>query len=266
MTPRTIGIIGYGNMGSAIVKGLVDAGVFMPSDIHVADVDDGKLKKARAEGYFTHGSVRELAELSGTIVAAVKPGNLADVLGELRDIPDDRLVVSIAAGVTLSVLERALPDNPVIRVMPNTPAMVGAGVSVFSRGSKAGGEHAGYVRKILGAVGYVCEVPEPLMDAVTGLSGSGPAYAAVVIDALAEGGVLMGLRRDTALELAARTVLGASRMILERGLHPAELRDMVASPGGTTIEGISVLEDGAVRSALIRAVEAAALKARELSE
>jgi len=261
----TLGLIGYGNMGSAIIKGLMSSNQYMPSDIHIVDADENKREEARTEGHFVHDSVTALAEKADAVIIAVKPKDVPKILADLEGLTAEILIISIAAGITIPVIEAALPDSPVIRVMPNTPCMVGAGVSVMSRGSKAGDEHVEAAGKILGAVGFVSEVPENLMDAVTGLSGSGPAYIAVMIDALSDGGVRMGLPRNMALKLAAQTVFGTAKMILEKGMHPSRLRDMVASPGGTTIEGIAALEANGFRSALIEAVEAATLRSEELS-
>ena len=264
MTLGRLGIVGYGNMGSAIVKGLTDNGLFMASDIHVYDIDKDKLDKAGAEGNFTHTSIEELAQSSDTVIVAVKPKDISDVLKALQRISDEKLIISIAAGVSLETIESFLGEKPVIRVMPNTPCMVGAGVNVLTRGSKASDKHVEKATKILSTIGFVSEVPETLMDAVTGLSGSGPAYVALIIDALSDGGVKMGLPRSMALKLAAQTVFGSAKMILEMGLHPTRLRDMVASPGGTTIEGIAVLEANGLRSALIKAVEASTMKSKKL--
>ncbi|MFC1694387.1 pyrroline-5-carboxylate reductase [Candidatus Latescibacterota bacterium] len=265
MSLGTLGLIGYGNMGSAIVKGLLEAGLFKTPDIHIYDIDTEKVEKAGASGHVVHTSISGVGNASGTVIVAVKPGDVLGTLNELRNCAVKPLIISIAAGVTLEQMESVCTENPIIRVMPNTPCMVGAGVSVITRGSKAGQEHAEKAKTILGAIGIVSEVPESLMDAVTGLSGSGPAYVALVIDALSDGGVKMGLPRETALKLAAQTVFGSAKMILEKKMHPTQLRDMVASPGGTTIEGISVLEESSFRAALIDAVEAATLKSRELS-
>ena len=260
-----LGIIGFGNMGSAITKGLVDNGLFMASDIHVHDIDVKKQAKAKAAGHFIHTSIKELSKSSNSIIISVKPKDVIDVVKELVDIPKDMLIISVAAGVSLKTIESVLVDRPVVRVMPNTPCMVGAGVCVLARGSKVKNSHIEKVTSIMRSIGFVSELPETLMDAVTGLSGSGPAYVAIIIDALADGGVKVGLPRDTALKLAAQTVFGTAKMILEKRLHPALLRDMVASPGGTTIEGISVLETSGIRAALIDAVEAAAKKSKNLS-
>jgi pyrroline-5-carboxylate reductase len=265
MSLGKLGIIGFGNMGSAIVKGLLDVKLFMSSDIHVVDIDEKKQNSAKAAGHFIHSSVQKLGELSDIIIVAVKPGDVHGVLLELDALSKDILIISIVAGVTLRSMKSVLKKNPIIRVMPNTPCMVGAGTSVMACGPDVTDEHIEKAENILGAVGFVSVVPETYMDAVTGLSGSGPAYVAMMIDALSDGGVKMGLPRTIALKLAAQTVLGTAKMILENGIHPAELRDMVASPGGTTIEGVSALEAGAFRALLIDAVEAATLRSRELS-
>jgi pyrroline-5-carboxylate reductase len=177
----------------------------------------------------------------------------------------DHLLLSIAAGVTLAKLEAALPAGArVIRAMPNTPALVGAGAAAFAAGSAARPGDAAIAQGILGSAGIALEVPEKLLDAVTGLSGSGPAYIYMVIEALSDGGVAMGLPRDVAMRLAAQTVLGAARMVLDTGLHPGVLKDQVTSPGGTTIEGVHALETAGLRAALIQAVRAAAEKSRLL--
>ena len=260
-----LGIIGYGNMGSAIIRGLIDSGIYKAEDMYVYDVDSEKCEAACGDGCSVVNSLIEAGSAAETILVAVKPGFVCDVVRELGQASSVSLIISIAAGINLASLESAAPDNPVIRVMPNTPCMVGAGASALARGTKAADSHAGKAKDIMGALGYVCEVPENLMNAVTGLSGSGPAYVALVIDAMTDGGVKMGLPRPTALKLAAQTVFGAAKMILDRDISPAALRDMVTSPGGTTIEGISVLESRAFRSALIDAVEAAAWKSEELS-
>ena len=190
------------------------------------------------------------------------------VVHTLPAITEDKLVVSIAAGVTLGELHELLvPGTRTVRVMPNTPCQVGSGASAFALGPSAREEDGDLVNLILAGVGISFgPVPESWLDAVTGLSGSGPAFAAVVIEALADGGVLCGLPRDMAITLAAQTMLGAARLILETGIHPAQLKDMVASPGGTTIEGVLVLEEHGLRCALIGAVEAATLKSRALGQ
>ena len=178
-----------------------------------------------------------------------------------------KLIISIAAGIPIQSIEEQLgKETRIIRAMPNTPALVGAGAAAVAKGAAASGADLELATAIFGSVGLSVTIEESLMDAVTGLSGSGPAYVFMIIDALAEGGVLMGLKRDIAVKLAAQTLLGAAKLCLESGTHPEELRDMVTSPGGTTITGIKALEDGGLRAALISAVEAATIKSRELGK
>jgi pyrroline-5-carboxylate reductase len=175
-------------------------------------------------------------------------------------------VVSIAAGVPVFEIEAVLPHSPVIRVMPNTPVQVGAGAVAFCRGTRATDEHAALVRQVFEAGGICVEVTEAQLDAVTGLSGSGPAYACLIIEALADGGVRMGLPRAVAQQLAAQTLLGTAKLVMESGEHPGVLKDRVATPGGTTIAGLAALEEAGVRSALIKAVEAASRRSAELGK
>jgi len=199
---------------------------------------------------------------------AVKPDQVAGVLGEIEPQLDPKrhLLVSIAAGVTLARLEAAAPGQRFIRVMPNTPALVGASASACAGGSAVTKADGDLILQLLGSVGLVFGVREKLLDAVTGLSGSGPAYAFLMIEALADGGVAAGLPRDIAQKLAAQTLLGAAKMVLETGLHPGALKDAVCSPGGTTIEAIHELERGGVRAALISAVRASAEKSKQLGQ
>ena len=264
MASGTLGIIGFGNMGSAIIGGLIDSQVYMPSDIHVYDIDPAKREQAKSIGHFSHDTIGALLEKTGTVIIAVKPKDVHGVLHELVKAKDLSLVISIAAGVTTARIEEMLKSAPLVRAMPNTPCMVRAGATVISRGKNAADSHVALAKKILGATGYVAELPEGLMDAVTGLSGSGPAYVALMIEAMSDGGVKMGLPRAEALRLAAETVRGTAEMILAKSMHPAQLRDMVTSPGGTTIEGLAVLEKNAFKSAVMSAVEAAAKRSKEL--
>jgi len=266
MKSGNLGIIGYGNMGSAIIKGLIDAGLYKASSIYVYDTAPERNEAARSDGCTVTGSIKELGKAVSTIIIGVKPNVALDVVHDLRDVPPGKLVISIVAGLSAKTIEAVIPDKPVVRVMPNTPCMISEGASAVCRGEKATDEHVRRATEIMGALGYVTEVSEKLMDVVTGLSGSGPAYVAIMIDALSDGGVKMGLPRPAALKLAAQTVLGAAKMILEKNIAPSALRDMVTSPGGTTIAGISVLESHAFRAALIGAVEAATLKSEALGK
>jgi pyrroline-5-carboxylate reductase len=208
-------------------------------------------------------SNEELARLADVLVLCVKPG---DALAALRALDcTGKLVISIVAGLTIAALEEAAGAGArVVRVMPNTPALVNKGAAGFSLGHDATLEDAAVAERIFGSVGNAFQVKEALLDSVTGLSGSGPAYVFLMIEALADGGVLMGLPRESALKLAAQTVAGAAELVLQTGEHPAVLRDMVTSPGGTTIAGIEALEKNGARSALISAVRAATERAREI--
>ncbi len=198
----------------------------------------------------------------------VKPQDILSTLASCAFSPGNgKLLISVAAGVTLSTLEKHTPEAVrIVRTMPNTPSLVGKGATAYCLGSRCAEEDRGIVERLLGAVGISVEVPEKQMDAVTGLSGSGPAYIYLIIEALADGGVRQGLPRAEALRLAAQTVSGAAEMVIHTGTHPAVLKDMVTSPGGTTIAGLSVLEEKNVRSALISAVSAAATRASELGK
>ncbi len=264
---KTIGFIGAGNMAGAMIRGLVKAG--LPGKRILAfDLDRKKLAALRREHRIRLArSNLELLETCGALVLAVKPQVIDAVLAELGPFPArSPLVLSIAAGIPISRLRARLgPESRIVRAMPNTPALIGRGISGFCAGPKVSPAERDLARSILEALGPALEFhDESLLDAVTGLSGSGPAYVYLIIEALSDGGVKMGLPRDAALELAARTVAGAAAMVLETGEHPARLKDMVTSPGGTTIAGLAVLEKARVRSALIQAVEKAARRAKEL--
>jgi pyrroline-5-carboxylate reductase len=207
----------------------------------------------------------EVAGAADLLVLCVKPGDALPALRELGAAAEGKLLVSIAAGLTIAALqEAAAPAARVIRVMPNTPALIHRGATAYSLGTTATEADAAAVEALFGAVGVVHQVKEPLLDVVTGLSGSGPAFAYLVVEALADGAVLMGLPRELALQLAAQTVAGSAEMVMRTGQHPAVLRDMVTSPGGTTIAGIEALEQGGARAALIAAVRAATERARVL--
>ena len=212
------------------------------------------------------GSNAEVVQQADLIILAVKPQHMADVMGEVKPFArPEKLFVSIAAGITLAKLSAGLGTERIIRVMPNTPALVGQGAAAVARAAGANADDAARVLKLLGAVGLAVELDEKLLDAVTGLSGSGPAFVYVMIEALSDGGVRMGLPRTIATQLAAQTVLGSAQMVLG-GEHPAVLKDRVASPGGTTIAGLQALEEHGVRAAFIAAVEAATKRSVELGK
>lgn len=262
-----LGLIGCGKMGGALLRGVEQALGKSSLNVALSDVVPeavNSLRKCLSCKSIT-GTPAEVAAVSEVIILAVKPADMKALCETLAQVKGSRLYLSIAAGISLANLETWLGGKQrVIRSMPNTPALVGKGAAAFSLGSKANAKDAGVVTKILSAVGTADKVAEKLLDAVTGLSGSGPAYIYTVIEALADGGVLMGLPRATALRLAAQTVAGAAEMVLTTGKHPAALRDEVTSPGGTTIAALEKLEQYGLRNAMIQAVRAAAEKSKVL--
>jgi pyrroline-5-carboxylate reductase len=262
-----IGFLGAGKMATALAKGFIHAEVAFPKEIMASDIVDAARKNFAAEiGSKTTVSNVEVAEFANVLILATKPDQVAAALSEIRGaFTEKHLLISIAAGVTIAKLEGALPSGArVIRVMPNTPALVGAGASAFALGKNATAADGEIARKLLSAVGVALQVKESLLDAVTGLSGSGPAYVYQFIEALSDGGVAAGLPRDVATKLAAQTVLGAAKMVLETGQHPGVLKDQVTSPGGTTIEGLHELEKGKLRATVMNAVRAATEKSKKL--
>ncbi|MDE2507336.1 MAG: pyrroline-5-carboxylate reductase [Planctomycetota bacterium] len=262
------GFIGAGQMARALALGMLRAGAVEASQLAASDPHAGALDAwAGATGGAACVSNRAVAASSDVLVLAVKPQMMPAVLLDLSEVVTrDHLVISIAAGVALEALALGLGAGPrLARVMPNTPALVGEGASAYCLGRGATTDDETVVRLCVESVGSGRLVPEALLDAVTGLSGSGPAFVYIMIESLSDGGVRMGLPRDVATQLAAQTVLGAARMVLETGEHPGRLKDQVASPGGTTIAGLHALERAGVRGALIDAVEAATKRARELS-
>lgn len=264
-----LGVIGCGKMGTALVEGAIRSGAVAAADVTGVDPYQGARDQfAKATGATVAGDISALADCE-VILLCTKPLDVRAALAEVSVAGggESRLVISIAAGITVSALEAAVSGNfRIIRAMPNTPALVGKGATGYCLGTSATAQDAETTRHLLTAVGIVVEVPERLMDAVTGLSGSGPAYVYLVIEALADGGVKAGLPRADALRLAAQTVFGAAAMVIETGEHPAVLKDMVTSPGGTTIAGLAELERLGLRSALIEAVGAATRRAAELGK
>lgn len=264
----TLAVLGAGQMGGALVRGWTASGVLRGANIRLFDTNrDAAQALSAATGARVAGSAAEAAAGASALLISVKPHVVPPSLRGVRDaLAPACLVLSVAAGVSLEALQSALaPHTPVIRVMPNTPALVGEGASAFCRGPHATDAHADLARALFGAVGMVVEVTqEGQLNAVIGVSGSGPAYFYLVIEALSDGGVRAGLPRDVARKLAAQTALGAAKMVLETGEHPAALKDAVTTPGGTTIAALAALEKAGVRSALIEAVEAAAARAREM--
>lgn len=261
-----LGFLGCGKMATALVGGVVEAGLFPAESIRVYDcVPAASEALAQKTGVTAVSSAEALADAVDALVLCVKPADALEAVSGLNGKLGGKLVISIVAGLSIARLEEAAGfSTRVVRVMPNTPALIGQGAAAFATGSAANEEDAALVSKILSAVGCAVKIKESLLDAVTGLSGSGPAYVYLVIEALADGGVLMGLPRDLALKLAAQTVAGSAAMVLQTGQHPAALKDQVTSPGGTTIAGVERLEEAAVRSALMSAVRAATERSREL--
>jgi pyrroline-5-carboxylate reductase len=266
-SPLRIGFLGAGQMAAALARGWRAAGLVTPATCRASDPYPAARARFQDEtGCPATADNKEVVAAGDVLVLAVKPQALPGLLDEVRGAVTDRhLVVSIAAGVTLRQLADKLGANcRLVRVMPNTPCLVGASAAGFAAGPAARPDDAALVERLFTAVGKAFPLPEPLLDAVTGLSGSGPAFVYVMIEALADGGVRMGLPRDAALALAAQTVLGSARMVLETGQHPGVLKDAVTSPGGTTIAGLHALERGGFRAAVMDAVEAATKRAAEL--
>src|ERR1039457_2826676 len=268
-TPLTIGLLGAGKMATALARGFIRAEIAFPKEILAGDLSEAaRAAFTKETGAKTTASSADVLKFANVLVLAVKPDQVAGVLAEQRgNFTNKHLLISIAAGVTLAKLEAALPAGArVIRVMPNTPALVGAGASAFALGQSARLADGELAKKLLSAVGVAIQVNENLLDAVTGLSGSGPAYVYQFIEALSDGGVASGLPRDIATRLAAQTVLGGAKMVLETGQHPGALKDQVTSPGGTTIEGLHELEKGKLRATVISAVRAATEKSKKLGQ
>lgn len=269
MLKEKIGFIGGGKMGEALINGILRAGLSFSDKIMVSDVDKKRLQILEKEaGIKTAQDNKKITSGSDIIILAVKPNMMSSVLDELNsEITPKHLIISIAAGIPLSFIESSLNTGcRAIRVMPNTPCLVGETAAGYALGKKATKNDGKLVGHLLDAVGKSFLLEEKYLDAVTGLSGSGPAFIYVVIEALADGGVKMGLPRDVAITLAAQTAFGAAKMVLESGTHIGQLRDSVTSPGGTTIEGLRTLEKGGIRNALIDAVETATKKSKSLGK
>lgn len=256
-------------MATALARGWLRAGLVRADGLAASDsAETARQAFQAATGTPARADNRKVIETSDVLVLAVKPKDMAALLADIKPAVTNRhLVISVAAGITLRQLADGLgSDRRLIRVVPNTPCLVGASAAAFTAGSNATTEDVALVEGLLNAVGRAFRLPESLLDAVTGLSGSGPAFVYLMIEALSDGGVRVGLPRDVATMLAAQTVFGAAKMVLETGEHTGVLKDRVASPGGTTIAGLHALERGGVRTALIDAVEAATRRATELSE
>jgi pyrroline-5-carboxylate reductase len=256
-----LAVLGFGTMGQAICRGLVEAGGFPPERILTFGKGRGAKAAAESLGIPWASSAAEAVRQSEAVLLCVKPKDLGALLDDLREsgaLDHHPLVVSIAAGTHLAYLEARVPENtPVIRAMPNTPCSIRMGTTVLAPGRHAGEAHLAVARTFFEPLGTVLDLDEHHMDAVTGLSASGPAFIFVVLEALAEGGVQCGLPRKVAIELAARMTMGAAAMVLQTGRHPAALKDEVTTPAGCTIAGLLALEDGRIRSVLARGIECA---------
>ncbi len=270
---QTIGFIGAGKMATALAKGIVRSRLVKPCKIVARDIFPAARKAFDKEiGAKVTPLNTEVFKKASVIILAVKPHQVEEVFTGIKDVVSrQHLIISIVAGLetTALVFGKVFGPKPAfrfIRVMPNTPALVGEGAAGFCLGLNAKAADGKLAAQVLGGVVFAVEVPERLIDAVTGLSGSGPSYVFEKIEALSDGGVHVGLPRDLSTRLAAQTVLGAAKLVLETGEHPGKLKDMVASPGGTTIEGLRVLEEHAVRAAFINAVCAATERSRQLGD
>ncbi|MCA9580985.1 MAG: pyrroline-5-carboxylate reductase [Myxococcales bacterium] len=262
-----IAFLGAGNMAGALIRGLLHAGASKATDILATDVRSERLAElAEKHGIGTDADNRAAVAWADVLVLSTKPQVFPRLLSELEGIVDgSKLVVSIAAGVPIAAIEKRLGQGVrVIRVMPNTPALVDAGATAIAAGSHATKEDIALVKAIFDNVGITVVLDESAMDAVTGLSGSGPAYIFMIIEALADAGVKVGLHRETAQRLAAQTVMGSAKLLIDTGEHPGRLKDMVTSPGGTAIAGLHTLEEGSLRTTLMNAVESATNRAKEL--
>lgn len=264
---RKLGIIGAGKIGEALAAGVAAKGLVAKVDIVLSDRFAARCEElAQRTGFRAILDNKEVARASDAIILSVKPKDVNDALAEIKDeLVPGKLLISVAAGVSLELLEAAVPKGvPVIRTMPNLAVAIGEGMTVLSPGAGVGKADLEWATELFRSVGHALVLEEQYMDAVTGLSGSGPAYVYMIIESLADGGLKLGLPRDVAFELAAQTVLGAARNVLVTGEHPAKLKDMVTTPAGTTIEGVLELEAGGLRVTLVNAVVKAAERAKQL--
>jgi pyrroline-5-carboxylate reductase len=266
---ETLAVLGCGTMGEAMVRGILRSGKLEPGQIFATD-RRAEVTRALKEkhGVRTGSDNREACKAAAVILVCVKPHEVEPLLADpgLAPLLAGKLVVSIAAGVRLEQLAGWLPQSAVVRAMPNTPCLIGEGMTVIARGPGVTDAQAATVLEIFRSVGGCLEAEDKVMDAVTSLNGSGPAFAYIILEALTDGGVRMGLRRDTAMQIAAQMFQGAARMVLQTGMHPAALKDQVTTPAGSTIAGLLIMEDGRIRSVIARAVEEAAKTAAKLGQ
>lgn len=266
---KTLGIIGSGNMATAILGGILNAGLVKANDVTISDLNKAALDKVKADyGVNTTTDSAEVVKNSDVIIIALKPNVVELVLGQVKEYIDtNKIIVSIAAGKTIASLEDAIgSDKKVVRTMPNTPALVGEGMAALSKNKNVTDEELQEIKSIFESFGQAEIINEYLMDAVIGVGGSAPAYVFMFIEAMADGAVVAGMPRAQAYKFAAQSVLGSAKMVLETGRHPGDLKDMVCSPAGTSIEAVKVLEDEGFRSAVIKAVVASVEKSVEMSK
>lgn len=257
-----LGVIGFGNMGAAIAKGIVEKKAMDINDIGIFDIYNKSREKAREYGFKVYSDEIDLTEHFDKILVAVKPIHAKALFKKISEHVDGKLIMSIVAGLESADIKSYIGEQRVLRIMPNTPALVGEGVFALDSESNATEEEKEEIERIFTAIGLVEWVEERLFPVITGLSGGGPAYVAMFIEALADAGVLYGLKRDVAIKIAAKTLLGSAAQILETNIHPACLKDMVCSPSGTTIEGVRALEEHNFRAGVIEAVSKATLKSQ----
>ena len=269
MSEFRIAIVGCGTMGEAILKGLLASGLCKPDQVRVTARREARAKEL-GQTYGVVASTDNTAAVRDAelVLLGVKPQKALDLLQEpgLNAALKGRLLMSICAGLTLTQIDELLPETALIRAMPNTPCLIGEGMTVLSAGPRATAEHVTVAQQIFGAVGRTRVLEEKHLDAVTALSGSGPAFAFVMLESLADGGVMMGLPRDVAVELSAQMLQGSARLVLKTGLHPAALKDDVTTPAGCTIAGLLTMEDGRIRSTLARAIQEATKVASGLGQ
>lgn len=265
MITKKIGIIGCGNMGGAILYGALESGVLAKENVFVYDINPAMMDKAKGWGVNLAEDDEDVCTKSDIILLAVKPQNAAEALAQCKKALDGKAMMSIVAGVTVERLHNMIDGAPrILRLLPNTPAMVFEGAFAICSDNDFTAEELEIAKAIYGAIGIIEMIPEHLIDAACALNGGGPAFVAMFIEAMADGGVKQGLPRSTAYRLAAQTCLGTAKMILEQGIHPGALKDMVTSPGGTTIEGCEALERGGMRGAVIDCINKAAEKSKKL--
>lgn len=262
---KKVGIIGCGNMGGAILYGALESGILSKDDVYVYDINPAMMGKASGWGVHLSRNDEDVCQNADLILLAVKPQNTAEALAQCKKALEGKALMSIVAGVTVSRLQAMIDGTPrILRIMPNTPAMVFEGAFALCSDNDFTNEELEAAKSLYSSIGIVELVPEHLIDAVCGLSGGGPAYVSMFIEAMADGGVKQGLPRKTAYRLAAQTCLGTAKMILEMNIHPGELKDMVTSPGGTTIDGCEALEKGGMRAAVMECINAGAEKSKQL--